>query len=114
MHFSNVFYVGNKIKNPQKILEKINNGKCYKSYYFVCFREESGPEIVISYLFLQRYFRKQDFEAVAIFRSEDEAFEYIRVLTDFSFKLFNKLDYKAVLNQIGIDEIKLNFEKEGD
>lgn len=114
MYFSDDVFVGEKIKNAHKVLEKVNKGKCFKTYYFICFFNDSGPEILPSYLFLQKYFRSREYEAVALFKSEYEAFEYIRVLTDYSYKMLGRLDYKAVLEKVSKEDIERNFEKEDD
>lgn len=110
MTFSNNFYVGEKIKNPEELIEKLNRGKVKRPFYLVVFDKESGKmEVLFSFLFLQKYYRSKDYEVCALFKSEDEAFEYIRVIAQLSYERFDDFEPYKVANTIGLTEVKKIF-----
>ena len=61
------------------MLKKLNSGKFPAKFYFAAFYNGGDRlEIFMSYFFVQKYFRKQEYEVVGVFKSKDDAFDYVR------------------------------------
>lgn len=100
MVHENVFFPSN-FKKPEKHVSKLNKGKFIKKSYLVGFLNESERlEIFLSYNFLQKIIREQRFTLVAMFSSEDEAFEYIRVLSEISMRKYNSFEPFKTINEL--------------
>lgn len=113
MELHNNLFLGEGLKNPQKLIEKLNKGHILKNFYIVGFEcEKDKPEIINSRMFFQKFFRNMNFFVVAIFISEEEAFEYIRCLCELSQTLFDNLNLRKAVDELSIFEIKEIFNKE--
>jgi len=111
----NVFYAKG-IKKPEKHIGKLNKGKFIKKSYLVGFCNDSERlEIFLSYNFLQKIIREQKYTLVGLFNSQDEAFEYVRALSDISFNKYGCFDALKTVNELNsddIDTIKKSFEED--
>ena len=107
-------FVGEGIKSAQKLLDKLNKGIVIKSFEIVAFVNGGNRlEIYNSRIFNQKYFKKQDYEVAALFNSQGEAFEYIRILSELSVRTFGKFDARKAYADIPLELIKLTMESEG-
>lgn len=108
-----LIYLGNKIKNPDKYINKLVNGKSLKKFYIVAFEnEKTKPEIISSYMFFQKYFRNQKYLIIAIVNDETEAFEYIKNLTQLSLNKYNLIDYVKTIESLTNDDMNIFYETE--
>lgn len=100
-------YIGINCKNIDKLIKKLKKGTLLKSLFIVCFcNEGSRLEIISSRMFLLKHFRKQSYEICAVLDDENEAFEYVKVLTDISYKEFNDFKPRFAVFNISADKIK--------
>lgn len=112
----NIFF-GPDIHRPQKHIAKLNKGKMLKKSYLVAFCNDSKRiEIFLSYNFLQKTFREQTYTAVAYFEQEAQAFEYIRLLSDISFRKYGCFDAYKTVNELTEEDVFVirNTFMEGD
>lgn len=113
MELNNNLFLGEGIKKPQKLIDKLNKGKVLQNFYLAGFKPDSGNlEILNSRLFFQKYFRNLDFTVTGIFKSEEDAFEYIRCLSELSVKIFNEVDIKRTVDEASVFEISEIFNRE--
>ncbi len=56
--------------------------------------------ILYSWLFLQKFYKDQTYEVVAVFKSKDEALEYIRALSEISVRKFHDFDARKVIDSL--------------
>ncbi len=110
--YKNLF-VGDSIKKPEKLIKKLNNGKALKSFYLVgFFKDRENLEIINSRMFLQKYFRSEEFLVTAIVKDEEDALEYIRALCEISFKAFNEFNQRKAVSEISVFEINEKYYEE--
>ncbi len=114
MIISDNCFVGEDIRNPQKLLNKLNKGIVLKNFCFIAFVNGGNRlEILGSVLFNQKYFKKQNYEIVALVNSQDDAFEYIRVLSELSVRAFGEFDARRTVEKFPASVIKSTMESEG-
>jgi len=108
--FSPSVFVDEKYKKPEKLIQKLEKGKPIKEFFIVTFVNDGDKiEILSSRLFWQKYFRNQTYNIIALVKSMDDAYEYIRVITDISYNKLNEFNIKKLLDLINTDEIKAKF-----
>ncbi len=87
------------IKKPEKLKHKLNSMKGFEDLYIVVFRgNQKGPEIYRTLQFKLRAVSTDDFHVIGVFKSEDEAFEFIRKLTEISVKKLEMIDYRKAFS----------------
>lgn len=100
-------YNGINCKNVDKMVKKLNRGTVLKSFFIVCFcNDGTRLEIISSKMFLTKYFRKQKYEICAFLKEENDAFLYVKNLTDLSYKEFNDFNPRYAVENISLDIIK--------
>lgn len=103
-------YIGEDIKRPDKLINKLNRGKILKSFYIVCFINGSDKlEILNSRLFLLKYYKTVTVEIASLVKDEDDAFEYIRCLTEISYSFYDDFLPRQVLFNISSEEVSKRF-----
>lgn len=108
-------YIGEKIKKPEKIIKKLNKGNKLLEVFVVVFAPESNRlEVISSKMFLQKTFREIDYCLAALVSDEAEAFEYIRSLTDISYKLFNDINLKRAFEEASLEDLQKTMFSEND
>lgn len=100
-------YIGINCKNIDKLIKKLNKGTVLKNFFIVCFcNNASRLEIISSRMFLLKHFRNQNYEICAVVEDENTAFEYVKVLTDISYKEFNDFNPRFAVSNISLNKIK--------
>lgn len=113
--FNQHLFVEEGMKNPEKILEKLNKGKFIKKFYLVALNGKTERlEVLLSYNFLQKYFREQPYDIVALVKSEDSAFEYLRVLSEISVERFESFYGKRAIESLTSEDMVRFTVKEED
>lgn len=101
MRINENVYVGDDIKNLNKYLHKLENGKIIKNFYIVVFSlSKDTLEVYPAYVFLQKYYRQLDFELVAISKDKDVIYEYIRRVTDLSMRIYGEFKPYDIINNL--------------
>lgn len=99
-------YIDKRIKHPNKLLIKLENKKAVIPFYIVCFVDGSDKlEIYSSINFYQSYFKDTNIEIVGILKSEEDALEYVRRLTEISFNRFNELNFRKCIDSLNDGDI---------
>lgn len=115
MKLSNNLFVGDGIKKPDRLIEKLNKGKIRKSFFIVVYDSNTQKvEILNSFLFLQKYYQNKALEIFGLFKTNDDALEYIRVLTHLSYLRFDSFDLYKAANTIFENEIRKLYYKEDE
>lgn len=86
----NKIFMGDGLKTPDKYINKLNKIKIYDNFYIVVITDNNNLEIYHSLLFMQKFYKNTDFTVVAICKSKESCFEYIRRITALSYKKYNK------------------------
>lgn len=87
------------IKKPEKIKNKLNNSKGLENLFLVVFRGDNNkPEIYQSLQFKFKAISTDDFLVIGVFKGEDEAFEFIRELTELSVNALGDFDYRKAFS----------------
>lgn len=83
------------LRNHRKIKRQLNRRSRRSKFVVVAFR---GPEYKLEIhpakQFSQKMFPVEELFIIGAFSDNDEAIEFIRVLTEYSFIKLNKLDFK--------------------
>lgn len=107
---SDFLCLGEKIKKPEKIVNKLNKGKQLKNYSLVLFEDDNVfPVIMSSRLFLQKKLRIRQYLIIAIYKEYDDAVEFIRALTELSYKKYNDFVPRRVISECETSELKSLF-----
>lgn len=115
MNLSPVCFVDETIKHPDKVIEKLNKGKLLKGYYLVNYNDAYDRlEIVSSRMFLQKYFREQDYNVKALLKTLDDAFEYVRCISEISYSKYNDFCALKTIENTAHAEIKARFCEENE
>lgn len=113
MEQTNEIFFEEEIKHPKQKLSRLFKGKLLIPHTLIAFVNDGDRlEILSSKLFLQKYYRKQKYEVVGLFKNEDTAFEYVRCLTELSYKQFGDFNQREAVKNIPISQIKEIFLKE--
>jgi len=104
-------YLGDNIKSPVKYLNKLNKGKFLSKFYLAVLTEEGCIEIYNSYIFLQKYYRNQSFTLIALAKSKDTLFEYIRRLTEISVRKYQCFNPLLCINELDLFDIDFLYEE---
>ncbi len=109
-------FVGEHIRDHRKLLRSLYHKKLPFRFYFVAFcNGESRLSILYSWLFLQKFYKDQTYEVVALFKSKDEALEYIRALSEISVRKFRDFDARKTIDSLTgaeLEAIKTAMEEE--
>ncbi|MCR5278300.1 MAG: hypothetical protein K6E19_02555 [Lachnospiraceae bacterium] len=101
-------YIGKGIRNHGKLIKSLTGRKLPSPFYFVAFEDEGTRlNIFSSLLFAQKYYKDRNMEIVAIVKSKDDAFEYIRGLSEISVRKFNDFDARKVIDSLSGFEIEM-------
>lgn len=99
MFFDEKAVFSDSIKKPEKVKKKLNNSKGLDNLFLVVFRgEQDKPEIYQSLQFKLKALSTENFNVVGIFKGEDEAFEFIRKLTEISVNLLGEINYRKAFS----------------
>lgn len=108
-------FVDEGIKHPDKVINKLNKGSLIKGYYIVSLNEESGRfEIISSRMFFQKYFKEREYKVSALLKTKEDAFEYIRCLSELSYGKFNDFNPREIIKSVDKEEIAAIFDKENE
>ncbi|MBR6307358.1 MAG: hypothetical protein IKR39_02015 [Lachnospiraceae bacterium] len=108
-------FVDEDIKHPDKVIDKLNRGKLIKGYYLVNFNDNTKRlEIISSRMFLQKYFREQEYDVKALLKTQDDAFEYVRCISEISYRKYNEFDALKTIENTVQAEIKAQFYGENE
>ena len=108
LHFFVHYFIDSNIKKPRKVIEKLSQFKLLKTYYLVCFINGSDRlEIISTLLFKEKYFKEQSYEIVALVKSQDTAFEFIRQLSEVSVRKYGDFCARKCLQEIEDGEIDI-------
>lgn len=99
------FFVGDGIKRPKQYIRKLNKGKLIPGLYIVSLNENNNLEIYKSYVFVQKCYREMNLTLVGFFKSFDSALEYIRKLTEISYKKYNSFKPYECINELDLFDI---------
>ncbi len=108
-------FVGDGIKKPESMIKKLKKKKLPPKFYFAAFEEGSDRlEIYLSYLFNQKYFKNRELEIVGIFKSEEDAFEYVRALSEISVRKYGDFCAKKTIDSLSGFELEMLKRKNED
>ena len=108
-------FVDEKIKHPDKVIKKLNKGSLIKGYYIVSLNNDTGKlEIISSRMFIQKYFKEREYNVSALLKSKDDAFEYIRCLSEISFEKYNEFNAREIIENVDSSEIAAIFDRENE
>ena len=108
MHIHTNLFVGEGIKKPESMIKKLKKGKLPPKFYFAAFTDGGDRlEIYLSYLFIQKYFKNRELEIVGIFKSEEDAFEYVRGLSEISVRKFGDISARKTIDSLSAFELEL-------
>lgn len=108
-------FVDEGIKHPDKVINKLNKGSLLKGYYIVSLNEESGRfEIISSRMFLQKYFKERVYKVSALLKTKEDAFEYIRCISELSYGKYNAFIPREIIQNVNREEIAAIFDKENE
>ena len=106
-------FVDESIKHPDKVIKKLNKGSLIKGYYIVSLNKDTGKlEIISSRMFLQKYFKEHEYNVSALLKSKEDAFEYIRCLSELSYEKYDDFKASEIIENVDKEEIKAIFDKE--
>ena len=89
------------IKKPEKTKKKLNSGKSLLNLYVVSLRDDfKNPEIYRTLQFRQKNFPTDTLNVIGVFKSEDEALEFIRNLSELALTESGELDFKEGFNKL--------------
>ena len=115
MNLSPNCFVDETIKHPDKVIDKLNKGKLLKGYYLVSYNDALGRlEIISSRMFLQKYFREQTYKVTALLKTQDDAFEYVRCISELSYRKYNEFKAWETIENTVQAEIKAIFDGENE
>lgn len=108
-------FVDEKIKHPDKVIKKLNKGSLIKGYYIVSLNDSTGKlEIISSRMFIQKYFKELEVNVSALLKSKEDAFEYIRCLSEISYSKFNEFNPREIIENVDRSEIAAIFDRENE
>ncbi|MBP5152102.1 MAG: hypothetical protein ILP13_04210 [Lachnospiraceae bacterium] len=90
------------------MIRKLKKGKLPPKFYFAAFTDGGDRlEIYLSYLFIQKYFKNRELEIVGIFKSEEDAFEYVRGLSEISVRKFGDFCARKTIDSLSAFELEM-------
>lgn len=108
----NLYFDGNKDK-IEELLKKFTSNAVTKKYYLVCFLEdEEKPVIFGSNMLKNKHYQDKRIELAGLFKSEDDAYEYIRCIVSLSFRKFNELKFRETINTFDPSDVSNLFYNE--
>ena len=99
------FFVGNGIKRPKQYIRKLNKGKFISNLYIVSLNENNRLEIYKSYIFMQKIYRELNLTFVAFFTDFGSALDYIRKITELSYKKYNDFVPAKCIDELDLYDI---------
>ncbi len=101
-------YTGKNIRNSRKLIRSLEKDRFPMGFYIVAFYgEEERLNIFSALLFAQSYYKQADIEIVALVGSKDEAFEYIRGLSEISVERFGEFDARRTIDSMNGADLEL-------
>lgn len=108
-------FVDERIKHPDKVIKKLNKGSLIKGYFIVSLNDDTGRlEIISSRMFLQKYFKERPYNVSALLKSREDAFEYIRCLSEIAFNKYGEFNARELIENVDSGEIAAIFDKESE
>ena len=108
----NLYFDGNKDK-IEELLIKFTSNAVTKKYYLVCFLEdEEKPVIFGSNMLKNKHYQDKRIELAGLFKSEYDAYEYIRCIVSLSFRKFNELKFRETINTFDPSDVSNLFYNE--
>jgi len=108
-------FVDESIKHPDKLVRKLNKGSLIKNYYIVSLNNDTNKlEIISSRMFVQKYFKEREYNVAALLKSKEDAFEYVRCLSQISYEKYDEFDARKILDQVETEEIAAIYDKESE
>lgn len=108
----NLYFDGDKGK-VSEIIKKFTGNVLTKKYYLVCFlNDENKPVIFGSNMLRNKHYQDKKIELTGIFKSEDDAFEYIRCIVSLSLRKFKELKFKETINTFDPSDVANLFYNE--
>lgn len=100
-------YIGSKIRDHRKMIKSLTESRLPMGFYIVCFIDGGNRlNILSALLFAQRYYKDMDCEIVALVNSKEEAFEYVRGLSEISVRKFGEFDARRVIDSLNGRELE--------
>ena len=65
-------------------------------------------------MFLQKYFKEREYKVSALLKTKEDAFEYIRCLSELSYGKFNDFNPREIIKSVDKEEIAAIFGKENE
>ena len=97
-------YISDSIKNPKRIIKKINNGKLSLGYHVITFAKDPEQlDIIPSYVLMQQVYQEMDIEVVGLAKDLDSAYELVAKMTQDALDKTGDCNIKSFLmnNQVG-------------
>lgn len=108
----NLYFDGDKGK-VSELIKKFTGNVLTKKYYLVCFlNDENKPVIFGSNMLRNKHYQDKRIELAGIFKSEDDAFEYIRCIVSLSYRKFKELKFKETINTFDPSDVANLFYNE--
>lgn len=108
----NLYFEGD-IEKVSELIKKFTSNVLTKKYYLVCFlNDEVKPVIIGSNMLRNKHYQNKKIELAGLFKSEDDAFEYIRCIVSLSFRKFNELKFKETINTFDPSDVANLFYNE--
>ena len=108
----NLYFDGDKGK-VSELINKFTGNMLTKKYYLVCFlNDENKPVIFGSNMLRNKHYQDKRIELTGIFKSEDDAFEYIRCIVSLSYRKFKELKFKETINTFDPSDVANLFYNE--
>ena len=97
-------YISDSIKNPKRIIKKINNGKLSLGYHVITYANDPEQlDIIPSYVLMQKVYQEMNIEVVGLAQDLDSAYELVARMTQDAIDKTGNCDIKRFLlnNQVG-------------
>lgn len=106
-------YIDETIKKPDKLIAKLRRGRSLKSVYLICvFDNDNRVQIISSRMFMLKTYRNSLCKVYAMFPDETDAYEYIRVVAELSYKKKDEFIPIEVMENITKAEVDELYYKE--
>ncbi len=110
---SDNLYFDEDNEKVSELINKFTGNVLTKKYYLVCFlNDENKPVIFGSNMLRNKHYQDKRIELAGIFKSEDDAFEYIRCIVSLSLRKFKELKFKETINTFDPSDVANLFYNE--
>lgn len=108
----NLYFEGD-MERVSELIKKFTSNVLTKKYYLVCFlNDDVKPVIIGSNMLRNKHYQNKKIELAGIFKSEDDAFEYIRCIVSLSLRKFKELKFKETINTFDPSDVANLFYNE--